>query len=444
MRFIRQLLVLCVSLLAAAARAEVQLADIERQITALRQQLASLQQQGDVKDGAELERLRAEIDRLAAELSLMQTARSNEPARPAANPGVSPAAARIYSSREATSIGGYGEWLYQAFDDRNQSGAPVSTPNSADLLRIVLYFGHRFDERVVFNSEIEYEHAKAGADSEGEVALEFAYLDFLINSNFNVRTGLVLIPVGLINELHEPPTFLGARRPDVERVILPATWRELGVGAYGDIGQFSYRAYLTTSLDAEGFTASNGIRGGRQEGSRAIAEDWGLSARLDYVGVPGLTVGVSGFRGDSGQGRGFDGSVSVVDAHADFKWRGLQLRGVVARTRIDDTELIGALADETIGSRQAGQYLEAGYDVLAHRANSRWSLSPFVRWEQIDTHDRVASSEQRDPARDREILTCGVSIKPIPNVAIKLDWQKIENNATTGVDQFNAAVGFLF
>jgi hypothetical protein len=155
--------------------------------------------------------------------------------------------------------------------------------------------------KLVLNTEIEVEHA--ADDQEGEVAVEFAYLDYLYSPAFNLRGGLVLVPMGLLSEMHEPTTFLSARRPDSESRIIPSTWRENGVGAFGDVGPFSYKLYLVNGFDAEGFSAA-GLRGGRQKASKANADDLAVVGRVDFTGVPGLLAGVSCYQGDSGAGTG--------------------------------------------------------------------------------------------------------------------------------------------
>ena len=175
--------------------------------------------------------------------------------------GLGPAASKIYQQEQGLSIGGYGEAIYS-----NEQGGT----STFDFLRGVLYFGYRFNEDWIFNSEIEFEHASTGEN--GEVSLEFAYLDRLLEEQYNLRMGLLLLPVGFLNELHEPTTFLSAQRPDTERLLLPSTWRENGAGLFGDVGPFSYRLYAVNGLDATGFT-DQGIRGGRQDGSQALAED---------------------------------------------------------------------------------------------------------------------------------------------------------------------------
>lgn len=424
------------------------LSELEREIAVINAKLAVLAAEGAPADAAALSELQAQVQALAEEIATLRATGSetpeSTPATQGGRYGMSPAASRVYESDRGVSIGGYGELLYQNFAANREDGVAAEKTDTADAQRLVLYFGHRFNSKIIFNSEIEYEHAVAGDDTEGEVAVEFAYLDFLIDPRFNIRTGLVLLPVGMINELHEPPTFLGARRPDVERFIIPATWSELGVGVFGDLGPVTYRAYLTTALDASGFSASEGIREGRQEGSKASAEDFAISARLDYHAAPGLLVGVSAYRGNSGQSNPFDAAVTLLDAHADFTWRGLQLRGLWARTKIGDAKAISNSVEQVIGSSQQGGYLQAGYDLLAHTRWNRRSLIPFVRSERFDTQHTVADGFVRDDANRRRILTYGVVFKPIPQVAIKADFQDMSNDANTGVDQFNVAVGFLF
>ena len=183
--------------------------------------------------------------------------------------GLGPAASRVYA-KKGVSIGGYGEVLYQSFASSRQDGAPSGLTDTIDLSRAVLYFGYKFDDHFVFNSELEYEHGVVASDKEGEAEVEFAYVDWLSPSKaFRARAGLVLVPLGFLNELHEPPTFFGARRNDVETLILPTTWRELGLGGYGEAGPLAYRLYLVNGLNSEGYTGEEGsARAARKARSR--------------------------------------------------------------------------------------------------------------------------------------------------------------------------------
>lgn len=367
--------------------------------------------------------------------------------------GLGPAASRVYA-RKGVSIGGYGEILYQGFASSKQDGSPSGLTNTIDLARAVLYFGYKFDDHFVFNSEVEYEHAVAASDKQGEVEIEFAYVDWLSPSMaFRARAGLILVPMGFLNELHEPPTFFGARRNDVETLILPTTWRELGLGGYGEAGPLTYRIFLVNGLNSEGYTAE-GIREGRQEGSLAKAQDFALTGRLDFVGMNGLVAGAAFFTGCSGQGRttasgeAVCGRTTVWDVHADFRWRGLSLRALVAGSTISDaaavSELNGLSGDEGIGSRQRGWYAEAGFDVLTLVPRTKLSLTPFVRYEEWDTQASVPDGYSRNPANDVSQWTAGVVFKPIPQVVVKVDGQWRKNAADTAVNQFNVALGYEF
>jgi hypothetical protein len=265
---------------------------------------------------------------------------------------------------------------------------------------------------------------------------------------------MMLLPVGFINEMHEPPAFLGAKRPLVERRIIPSTWHENGVGLHGELpGNLSYRLYLVNGMDAnpdsgnghEGFTAVS-IKGGRQFGKEAQANSLAWTGRLDWAPIPGTTLGFSFYRGNSNPVDGAESLVTTLwDVHAEYRAQGLQLRGLFSR--ITNSEAGVAALPVTgdgfqTGTRQFGGYLEAGYDVL--RGSGKQALIPFVRYERLNSQQRVVAGVTPDLANDVTVKTVGVSYKPIPNVAVKADWNKIENRAETGRDQFNVGLGFYF
>ena len=350
--------------------------------------------------------------------------------------GLGPAASKVYGVDSGVSLGGYGEAIYQ-----NYSGDAGST---ADFLRAVLYFGYRFDDNWLFNSEIEFEHASTGKN--GEASVEFAYLDYRCSDDVSVRGGLLLVPMGFINELHEPQTYLGATRPEVERRIIPSTWREIGVGVVGDAGPVSYRAYAVGGFDGAGFDDS-GLRGGRQKGSEAKAEDIALVARVDWVDTPGVVVGGSVYFGDSGQGTAGlgDTATSIVEVHGEFRSRGVWARGLYAMADVDDVLQLnaasGAGPTASVGEELNGGYLEIGYDVWSLiDPDSESSVSPYVRYEMIDTQAAVPTGFVSNPANDFDILTVGVNFRPIDQVVIKLDFQDFE--ATE--DRVNLSVGYAF
>ena len=165
---------------------------------------------------------------------------------------------------------------------------PEFSDGVLDFHRFVLLVTHSFSDRIRFVSEIEIEHALVeGGEENGELELEQAYVDFLLHRGFNVRAGMMLMPVGIINERHEPPVFYGVERPFVDTVIIPTTWFEVGAGVHGEVGRgWRYRAYVMAPLNAAEFSAEEGIREGRQKGSEANAGRIAITGRLEYVGVP--------------------------------------------------------------------------------------------------------------------------------------------------------------
>jgi hypothetical protein len=438
-----------------ASTFEERLRRLEKLLEETRAELAAARASaaGDPQRLAEIER---KIDVLAREIEQLKLGEAAA-AAPAGTGerryGVGPAASKVYGRNQGVSIGGYGEFIYENFRRRRQDGEASGLGSRADVARAVLYFGYKFDDRWVLNTEIEAEHAVTASDKGGELEVEFAYLDYLFSQPVRARAGLLLIPMGLINELHEPPTFLGTLRPDVEERIIPSTWREIGAGVYGDSGRFSYRLYLVNGLTSAGL-AAEGIREGSQEGSEAAAQNWAVTGRLDWSPTPGALVGGSFFSGDSDQGRttsagrGFAGRITLWDAHADWKWRGLWLRALYARTTIGDAAAINAAngleGTASVGRRQWGWYAQAGFDVLSLAPGARASLTPFARYERYDTQAAVPEGYARNPENRVRVLTLGAVFKPIEQIAVKLDWQQRRNDARTGVDQWNVGLGYLF
>lgn len=406
------------------------------------------------RDGGtgETEALRHQISVLAAEVEKL---RSGEPAievsaEKASSMGLSPWAASVYRKTQGVSIAGYGEMLYQNYDGETQTGVPAAKGSQLDFLRAILYTGYRFNNRFVLNSEIEFEHASTSRG--GEVSVEFAYLDYLMNKNFTVRGGLVLIPMGLTNEFHEPTAYLGARRSETETQIIPTTWRENGLGLLGSAGRISYRAYLVNGMDASRFSA-DGLRGGRQSGARAIANDMAFVGRFDFNPVPGAVVGGSIYTGSSGQGQYKEAGktlgvrTTIGEIHAQMRARGFDLAALYARSSVADIAAVNRLRGLT-GSNSLGELLQGGYVQLSYNLFSRRSesmrLSPYYRFEKLNTQASVPQGFASDPARDRSYHTGGIEFRPIANIAIKGDYQWIRNEALTGLNQFNINLGYSF
>jgi hypothetical protein len=364
-------------------------------------------------------------------------------------------ASKPYFAKRGPTFGAYGSFLYQNFTSSADNDTPANEPSVASLEEAFIYLGYRFDPRWVFNASIGIEDALAGEGQDGEATVEFAYVDYSDRREFGARGGLVLLPLGFLNERHEMNSFLGTMRPLVEQRIIPTTWREVGGGVYGVAGPVDWRAFLTTGLDAAGFTEIEGVAGGRQQGSQALASDLSLSARVDWTPLRGgasgtLLVGASGITGGTGQEQvGFpSGRFTLWDAHASYRWRGLWVRALVARGILSDAGEISLAIDPTgqtaIGERMHGWYAEVGFDALTLWEGMRQSLTPFCRYEVLDTQSEVAPGMQDEPASDLWVKTCGVAWNPIRQVRLTVDATNYDNHAHTAVDQINLGLGWAF
>lgn len=368
--------------------------------------------------------------------------------------GLGPKASKIYSQKQGFSLAGYGEMVYDNFSAQKDDGSASGKKDTVDYLRQVLYFGYKFSDNLLMNSEIEFEHGSTG--SGGEVSVEFAYLDFLTHSPFNVRSGMLLVPMGIYNEIHEPPTFFSSRRPNVESNIIPTTWRANGVGLFGDLGtNLSYKLYVVESLRANSAAASgisnSGIRSGRQKGASALAENAALTGRLDYEWTPGSFAGVSFFNGGTSQAEiaGTEANLFLWDVHTRMQFGQLMVQGVYASSTLSDADKInatkGLVGNNSVGSKQYGWYLESGFDVMPFFAKtSEMALVPFVRYERLNTQAEVPSGFSAKASNDKTYWNYGVSFMPDPNVALKLDYQDEQLADNTGTDSWRLASTFMF
>lgn len=354
----------------------------------------------------------------------------------------------VAAGQESTTVGGYGEVHYV-----NPSGA--RTPATVDLRRFVIYLAHTFSDRLSFRSEVEIEDARVETSAPvGELAIEQAVLDYRLADRLTLRSGLLLVPVGIINETHEPPTYNGVARPAFDHDVLPTTWREIGVGVMGSLplGEgWNYKLYLLNGLVAAGFTDAEGIRAGRQEGQLATFANPSLTGRLEWV-HPGLRVGASFWyggatAGDTLLGTGsFDTPVTLVSADARYERGPLALRAVAAHVSIGDAAAINSTYGSAVGSRIAGAYGEASVNVLYWLApNSTQRLNAFARHERYDTQAGVPAGTVRDRAFARRLTTFGLAYKPTWNTAFKGDYQVIRNAAGTAAGEvLSLGIGYQF
>jgi hypothetical protein len=355
---------------------------------------------------------------------------------------------------DRTTIGGYGELHYNNFSGDVTSG--TRKKDEIDFHRFVLFIGHKFNDWISFKSELELEHSIAGESKAGEIELEQAYLDFNINAHFNAKAGLFLIPMGILNETHEPPTFYGVERNEIESRIIPSTWWEAGVGVYGEVVPgLNYQFNVTSSLDAGKFKSdfSNGVRDGRRKVANAPAEDVAFSGALNYTGVPGLLVGASFFTGETGQDgasdtdlKGVDARLTLWDIHARYQKDRLDLRALYAQGRLSDADdikdAISGANSINAAERFYGWYAEAAYHVWKQGDHD---LAPFVRYEAWDTHAEVPSNVTRNRNNKNNVWTVGANYSPHPQVVLKADYQEFDKpDSTKGDKRLNMGMGYMF
>jgi hypothetical protein len=322
-----------------------------------------------------------------------------------------------------------------------------------DFHRFVLLFNHSFSPRIRFVGELELEHAVVeGLEEEGELELEQAYVDFLLSRKVNVRAGMVLVPLGIINERHEPPVFNGVERPFVDTVIIPTTWFDVGAGVHGEIGRgLRYRAYAMAPLDALEFSADEGIRGGRQKGAEANVRNFAFTGRAEYVGVPDLTLGAGFWSGESSFAvPRLDTTVRVAEADGRYHRGRLELRGQFAQVSISDAGRLNEAIERLTGvspniaRRLQGFYGEAGYRIWD--AGSPRDLVAFLRYENFDTQYRMPAGFLPLKEFDREAWVIGATYYPDPDVAVKLDYVRLRNRSGVikAPDAFNVGLGWWF
>ena len=330
---------------------------------------------------------------------------------------------------DRTTIGGYGEMHYNNLDG---SGGK-SDKKEIDLHRFVLFFGHEFTDDIRFFSEVEYEHGVAGEGQVGEVEIEQAFVEFDLNDQNTARVGVALLPVGIINETHEPTTFYGVERNPVEKNIIPATWWAGGVGLSGEVAPgWGYDVVLHEGLKVLGPLDTDfdsyKVRGGRQKTGKAQADDLAGTARVKWTGIPGTEIAATvQYQSDITQGEDKTaGSAWLYEVHADVERGPFGLRALYAMWDLSGNgpEAIGA--DE-----QEGFYIEPSWQF-----NDKFGV--FTRFNQWDNAAGNSSKSEKQQ------IDVGLNWWPIEDVVLKADYQWQDNDDNEERDGFNLGFGYVF
>ena len=350
-------------------------------------------------------------------------------------------------------IGGYGEVHYN-----QHFGDGTSHNGNLDVHRMVLLLGYRFDSDISFFSEIEFEHVK-------ELFVEQAFLQYHISSAFNIKAGLLLIPMGIVNEYHEPTLFFGVERPLTDNLIVPSTWREIGAGISGNLtgAAMKYQLYLINGfLGYNGhalLNGTNGLRGGRQKGAKSSISSPNLTGKVTWYGIPGLKLGTSFFTGrsestlfagldkdDKNQALFADSStVFITMTGLDLKYEkeAFHFKAQLNYVLNKNTEQYNSFGKSDLGETLFGYYLEAGYNLL-NKSSKAKKLFLFGRYEHVNTHNTITTGTP-DSKYNMQIITTGLSYLLNQGAVIKADFQlPVGQSAADYSKQLNLGIGVWF
>ena len=368
-------------------------------------------------------------------------------------------AEKIVAGNPGLHIGGYAQV------DFNLNGRDGTIHNNGklDVHRLVTFFGYNFNEKASFVSEVEFEHVS-------EVYVEQAFIDYKIKKNLSINAGLMLIPMGIQNLYHEPASFNGVERTNVDKYIIPTTWREMGIGFSGRSLEHSinYQAMLVNGFngynDGGVFSGKSGLRSGRQKGAESYITYPDFAGRVSYYGHPGLNLGFSAYVGDS-ESKAYDG-LDLADesavASADSTIIGIQMLGVDARynkgslqltgqyilANLSNTDQYNAITSKDLGSKLTGYYAEVGYNlmdgIIPFIESETEELIAFARYENYNTHAETEGVAIND-VYNRTEMTFGLGFKVAQGAVFKADYQ-IKSNASSEEEtgQFNLGIGVWF
>ncbi|OFY51680.1 MAG: hypothetical protein A2W85_08480 [Bacteroidetes bacterium GWF2_41_31] len=374
--------------------------------------------------------------------------------------GLSNTVSNLLKSDRSLSFGGYGQ-----IDYNKPFGNNTLQNGNLDVHRLVLMFGYRFSDKLSLVSEIEVEHVQ-------EIYIEQAFLNYSFAHYLQVRAGLMLVPMGIINEYHEPTNYHGVERPLIDTYIVPTTWREIGIGFTGTIPEMAlrYQAYLMNGFSSYNGTAQlsgkNGLRKGRQKGAESIMLKPVLAFRSEYYGILGLNLGLSAYTGQTQSSlykslnrddetaitRADSSVVSIKMLGVDIRYqrKALEIRGQFYHTWIGNAleyNLFTASSgvNNDLGSTMVGYYAEVAYNIFYRAKFTKTKLVPFVRYSVYNTQASVAEGFIENEDYQKEVITGGIDWTIVTGVVVKADVQLIKPKSSEGYSQaFDAGIAIWF
>jgi hypothetical protein len=341
----------------------------------------------------------------------------------------------------------YKRQVLSGYGSFNYANNVTMEDSKINLDRVVLFVGHKFNNRVSFFSEMELEDAKiAGGTPSGEISMEQAFIKFNINRSNYIVSGLFIPRIGIINENHLPTTFNGNSRPMVERLIIPATWRELGIGYYGTsrrIPGLNYTLAVVNGLSSANFESGNGIREGRFEGNNASASAIAITGsllhyyknfRTQFSAYYGGTAGITKREADSLQLKSglFGTPVGLLEADIQYHSQKWIVKGLATFVAIPDARAINVAYANNTAQQQVGAYGELAYNLTLKNTQI---FRPFVRFEALNLNYKTSSNGIYNGALKQKYLVAGLGFQPARGVLVKLDYTyRLTGNDNSAID----------
>lgn len=354
--------------------------------------------------------------------------------------------------KQGVTIGGYGELHY---NDVTYNANERQTSGTLDFHRFALIAGYEFNDWISFHSELELKHTLLESEESGTLALNQAYIDMELQPEFGIRAGLLLIPAGIINLNYRPSNFHGVERPNVGKFMIPTTWRESGIGVYGNTSfGLSYKAYAMAGLKPNGITGENGIREARQNGFGSSTSNLAFITRVDFKITKNLQAGASYYistlnnkieDGNVEHMSSLDEAIyNMGEGHVWYKGKNFEGRGIFIFSRILDVNDLNDAFGNAAGQMQVGGYIELAYNILPFFiAQTKQQLYAFARGESYDTNFFTGDIPRNNEFL-REELTVGFTYKPAPRVALKTDYQFLTSLGSKHIEQLNLGIGYSF
>ena len=336
-----------------------------------------------------------------------------------------------------TYFGGYMDLEYRATENNSENGFAQT--------RFIPFIYSDVSDRVKIAAEMEFENGGISEETKGgEAKLEFATVDFLITEGVNWRGGFVLSPLGKFNLVHDAPLQDLTDRPLVDRLIIPTTLTDIGMGFFGsmypsELSKLGYEVYVTNGvfhgLDKDGtshFGANNGIRETRNDQPYDdYNESPAVVGRVNFSPFIGFELGGSAYTSRYDENNNNQMTISALDFA--YQKGPFELVGEGAYAFIETDKFARAALNEDgmhagVADSMWGYYVEGRYHFMPACLKS-WAPKFFtdnstftgvLRWDQIETSE-IDDSGRENWMRNR--ITPGLNYRYTEDTVFKLDYQ---------------------